>query len=139
MTKLTLVDRAFQLKETPFFSVLNLDLLLGVAEKMHPLNFSEGQSVFEAGEEVRHLYYLAEGTVELSSDHATYTLEAGHFFGDEPLLSQAQANYTARCKSECHILTLSRRQLFAVMGECPAVSFAFLNAYAENLPLRVPG
>lgn len=138
MTKLTLVDRAFQLKETAFFSLLDLELLLSVAEKMHALNFSEKQTVFEKGEEVHHLYYLVQGKILLTSEKATFEIKAGQFFGDEPVLSQTAAQYQAQCISDCQVLTLSKRQLLAIMGKCPSVSFAFLNAYANNMPLRVP-
>ena len=84
MKPLTLIDKAFFLKRTLPFSLLDLDLLLTIADKLGLVVFEPGDYIFLAGEDANRMYFVVKGRVEIQQDNkqAIYTLEPGDLFGE---------------------------------------------------------
>lgn len=136
MNKFSLVDKAFLLKAAAPFRSLTLDLLLPIADKLAIATFDADDEIFSSGEEAHRMYFLAAGTIELASDLRAVTLESTGYFGDEALFNDGRRSYSARCKSDAVLLTLSQTNLFTIISECPAVALGFLAVYATQLPMQ---
>lgn len=138
MNKLTLIDRAFFLKKTPLFGMLDLDLLLPIADKLQVVTFDAGTPVFKIDEEAYRMYFIAEGTVEIfDSAHAIIaTLSDADFFGDESIFNQQKRAYEAVCKTDSTLLALSRTTLLTIISECPSVAVGLLQAYTSMTSFR---
>lgn len=140
MKQLTLIDKAFLLKRTTPFGGLDLDLLLGIADKLSFVTYDPGDYVFVINEEANRMYFILKGKVEirLNSSHPLTTLSNGDFFGEESLFSNKPRAYEAFCPVETHLLTLSRTNLYAIISECPSVAIALLELYHAGVRFRPP-
>jgi hypothetical protein len=63
-------------------------------------------------------------------------LTDGEYFGETDLVSDKPSDVTIRTLTPCILLTLSRKELDAVLGEVPDLSDEFHRAIAEHLELR---
>lgn len=138
MKQLNLIDKAFLLKRTPFFTALDLDLLLAIADKLEAVSMKAGQTVFHTQQEAQRLYLVAKGYVLINDDEGKRLarLAASQFFGDEAVFSDKPRAYEAICEGEVLLLTLSRTHLIAIISECPSVALGFLHEYASVMPFR---
>lgn len=138
MNNLTLIDRAFFLKKMPLFSMLDLDILLAISDKLHIVTFEKGQTIFGIQEDAYRMYFLVKGCVEIqgSSQNILATLEADDFFGEEALFSEQPRAYSAVCKTDVMVLALSKTNLLTIIFECPSVAVGLLQAYTRMTPFR---
>lgn len=138
MNKLTLIDRAFFLKRTPLFSMLDLDLVLAIADKLQVVSFDAGQPIFGISEDAHRLYLIVKGTIEIrdKSGEVLAILGADDFFGDESLFSEKPRGYEAIAKTDAIVLALSKTNLLTIISECPSVAVGLLQAYTSMTPFR---
>jgi len=141
MKPFSLIEKAFFLKKVKLFSELDFELLLALAEKLHDDDYDPNEKVFSAGQVANRIYLVAQGTVQIFDDRMKLLSElgTGEFFGDESLFNDDPRAYTAVCKTDALLLTLSRSHLLSVISECPSVAVALLQAYAGALPCRSRG
>lgn len=134
----TLIDKAFVLKKTPMFSCLELDLLLPIADKMHPTHVPAGEVIFDVGEQAYSMYFITEGKVSISNPEGGIiaSLNIAEAFGDEAVFSGTTRQYTARSETPTELLTLSRADLLAIIYEYPRVATGFLEVYTKVTPFR---
>lgn len=137
MNKISLIDKAFLLKQTTPFRQLTLDLLLPIADKLAIASFDKNDEIFNWEEEAHRMYFVVEGSVELVTPRQErVVVEAGSFFGDEALFNDRGRSYRSRCLSTTTLLTLSQTNLLTILSECPAVALGFLTVYATENPCR---
>lgn len=138
MKKLTLIDKAFQLKKTPLFGSLDLDLLLPIAEKLIPIDYDAGEIIFSANDDAQRMYFIYKGTVEIKEKQSRViaTLHDNEFFGDESLFSDKTRAYSAIAKSDTILFALSKTNLLTIISECPSVAIGLLQVYASITPFR---
>lgn len=138
MKRPTLIDKAFLLKRTPLFSALDLDLLLGIADKLSSVDYDRGDFVFFPNEEANRMYFIFRGEVEIrvNPPKPYLTLKSGDFFGEESLFNNQPRAYEALCPIETHLLTLSRTNLYTIISECPSVALGFLQVYTPAMKFR---
>ncbi len=137
-TNYTLIDKAFVLKKTPMFGCLELDLLLPIADKMHPTHVRAGEVIFEHGEQAYSMYFITEGKVTIANKQGALlaSLQTGEVFGDEAVFSGSTREYEAKGEVNTELLTLSRADLLAIIYEYPRVATGFLEAYTKITPFR---
>lgn len=133
MNSLTLIDKAFLLKQTSLFGMLDLDLLLVVSDKLGSLEFDEGNCIFASGEAALRMYIIVSGKIEIQSEDnkVLEMLSSPDFFGDEALFSDQLRGYTAISKTDTLVLTLSKTNLLTIISECPQVAVGLLQAYTS--------
>jgi|SRR3990167_3770390 len=138
MKPFSLIEKAFFLKKLRLFSELDLDLLLSIAEKLHDDDYDAQEKIFLSGQVANRIYFIAQGSVQLLDERMRplKELSVGEFFGDESLFNESPRAYTAICKTDALLLTLSRSHLLSVISECPSVAVALLQLYANCLPCR---
>lgn len=138
MKPLSLIEKAFFLKKVRPFAELDFELLLSISEKLHDDDYDALEKVFTNGQVANRIYFIAAGTVQLLDDkmRAIAELGSGEFFGDESLFNDSPRSYSAICKTDAMLLTLSRSHLLSIISECPAVAISLLQSYASSVPCR---
>ncbi len=139
MKPLTLIDKAFLLKRTPLFAMLDLDLLLVISDKLETLRLDAGDQVFAISDPGTRVYFIVSGTinVEDSLGKRQIALTTPDFFGDESLFSEKPRAYHAKAQTESLLLSLSKTNLLTIISECPQVAVGLLQAYASSNQLRL--
>lgn len=139
MSKITLIDKAIFLKRTPLFSMLDLDLLLAIADKLQVISYEKDEKVFVMNENAHRMYFIVKGSVEIREKGGVVlaTLEDEDFFGDESIFSEKPRAYEAVCTADSVLLALSRTNLLSIISECPSVAVGLLQAYTSKTTFRL--
>lgn len=131
----SLIEKAFFLKKIRLFNELELELLLAIAEKLHEDDYDADEKIFSIGQVANRIYLIVEGQVEILDEKSKglTKLKSGHYFGDESLFNEQPRAYSAICKTDSVLLSLSRSHLLSIISECPSVAVSLLQAYAKKL------
>lgn len=138
MKKISLIDKAFILKNTPLFSKLDLDLLLPIADKLAFADFDQDDVIFSLSEEAHRMYFIVKGRVAIkdASKKMIAKLSVADFFGDESIFNEQPRGYEATCLENTRLLALSKTNLLTIISECPSVAIGLLQAYTLMTPFR---
>ena len=138
MKPLSQIEKSFFLKKIKIFADLDFDLLLAIAEKLHHDEYDQYEKVFSIGQAANRMYLIVQGVVEILDVEMRpiFELKPGEFFGDESIFNEQPRSYFAVCKTDPHLLALSRSHLLSVISECPSVAVALLQSYAHPLSCR---
>ena len=138
MKSLSLIEKTFFLKKVKLFSELDFEFLFALAEKLHDDDYDAAEKVFTEGQVANRIYFVASGTIQLFDERMRLISEitSTDFFGDESLFNDSPRAYSAICKTDALLLTLSRSHLLSIISECPSVAVSLLQLYANSLPCR---
>ncbi|MBI5346895.1 MAG: cyclic nucleotide-binding domain-containing protein [Chlamydiae bacterium] len=138
MKTLSLIEKAFFLKKISLFNVLDLDLLIAIAEKMHQDEYPSNEKVFEKGQLANRMYFIIDGEIDLLDENnmPIATCSKTDFFGEESLFSDKPRSYNAVCKIDTAFLTLTKTNLMTIISECPTVAIALLQCHCQNVTCR---
>ncbi|HVX15354.1 MAG TPA: cyclic nucleotide-binding domain-containing protein, partial [Pirellulales bacterium] len=130
------------LRSVPLFSRLPEAVLTRMATCFKTESVSLGNKLVVEGEDLSKFFILALGQVEVLSkgvhgaDLRMALLTEGEFFGETDLVSDRPSDITVRTITPCVLLTLSRKDLDAVLAEIPSLADGFKKAIDEHLELR---
>jgi hypothetical protein len=130
------------LRSVPLFSQLPEAILARMVNRFKTEEVSLGNKLIVEGEDRSKFFIIAQGQVEVlskgihGSDLRIALLTEGEFFGESDLVSDRPSDMTVRTTTPCILLTLSRKDLDAVLAEQPNLSEAFRKAIAEHQELR---
>ncbi|MCH9631848.1 MAG: hypothetical protein S4CHLAM6_01660 [Chlamydiae bacterium] len=132
------IEKAFLLKKTFLFADLNLEHLFAIADKIEIQVLDKGECVFKDNQNALHLYIIEKGQVQLfdKKNQLLIELSEGDLFGDEALFNDQLHQYQAICSSSCHLLTLTKKHITAIISECPSVAINLLEAFARQITFR---
>jgi len=130
------------LRSVPLFSKLPEAVIGRMTSRFKTEEVSMGNKLLIEGEDISKFFIIAQGQVEVlskgvhGSDLRIALLTEGEFFGETDLVSDKPSDVTIRTITPCVLLTLSRKDLDAVLAEIPNLSDDFNKAIAEHLELR---
>ena len=130
------------LRSVPLFSRLADGILARMNGSFKTEEVSLGNKLIVEGEDRSKFFIIAQGQVEVLSKgvHGTdlrlALLTEGEFFGETDLVSDRPSDVTVRTITPCILVTLSRRDLDAVLAEVPALQEEFSRAIAEHIELQ---
>lgn len=132
------IEKAFLLKKTFLFADLNLEHLVAIANKIEIQVLNRGEHVFKDNQNALHIYIIERGQIQLIDKDNQLLIELGEgdLFGDEALFNDQLHQYQARCSSDCHLLTLTKKHITAIISECPSVAINLLEAFARQITFR---
>jgi CRP-like cAMP-binding protein len=138
MIQLSLIEKAFLLKKNRIFSMLDLDLLLPIADKLSSVTLEAREILFDVGEQAFSMFLIVKGTVVAYNEKGEElaSMNEGQFFGDEAIFSGTPRSYRIFTQTPTQCLTLSHSDLLAIINEYPQVSTGFLEVYAKAMPFR---
>src|SRR6478735_1999476 len=130
------------LRSVPLFSRVPEPVLTQMAGQFKKEDVSLGNPLIVEGGDLSKFFIIAQGQVEVlskgvhGSDLRIALLTEGEFFGETDLVSDKPSDVTVQTITPCVLLTLSRKDLEAALGEEPALSDEFKRAIDEHLELR---
>jgi hypothetical protein len=130
------------MRSVPLFSKLSDPIIGRMAGRFKTEEVSLGNTLIGEGEDGNKFFILAQGQVEVlskgvhGSNLRLALLSEGEYFGETDLVSDKLSDVTIRTITPCVLLTLSRKDLDAVLAEEPNLSDEFQRAIAEHLELR---
>jgi CRP-like cAMP-binding protein len=130
------------LRSVPLFSRLPDAILARMNSRFKTEEVSLGNKLIVEGEDRSKFFIIAHGQVEVlskgvhGSDLRIALLTEGEFFGETDLVSDRPSEVTVRTSTPCILLTLSRKDLDAVLAEPPGLQDEFNRALAEHEELR---
>ena len=133
---------AVELQSVPLFSQLPDSLLERMQKRFRTEEVPLGSDLLIEGQDQSTLFVIAQGQVEILSkgvhgrDLRAALLTEGEFFGEVDLVSDKPSDITVRTITPCVLLTLSRKDLDAVLDELPTLRGDFTKAIDEHLELR---
>jgi CRP-like cAMP-binding protein len=129
-------------RNVPLFSKLSDTILARMTGRFKTEEVSLGNKLIGEGEDGNKFFVIAQGQVEVlskgvhGSDLRIALLTDGEFFGESDLVSDSPSDVTIRTLTPCILLTLSRKDLDAVLEEGSSLSDEFQRAIAEHQELR---
>lgn len=133
---------AESLRSVPLFSGLPGPVIDRMATKFATQEVSLGNKLVVEGKGGNEFFIIAQGQVEVLSKGAHGTdlrialLTEGEFFGEVDVVSDKPSDVTIRTITPCVLMTLSRKDLDAVLKELPNLKTDFKNAIDQHLELR---
>ncbi|MCE9552981.1 MAG: cyclic nucleotide-binding domain-containing protein [Planctomycetes bacterium] len=130
------------LRSVPMFSELSDPITGRMASRFKTEEVSLGNKLISEGEDGNKFFIIAQGQVEVlskgihGSDLRLALLSDGEYFGETDLVSDKLSDVTIRTITPCVLLTLSRKDLDAVLGDTPDLNKEFKQAISEHLELR---
>jgi CRP-like cAMP-binding protein len=130
------------LRSVPLFSNLSKTVLSRIASRFRVEEVSLGNDLLLEGEDRSKFFILAQGQVEVlskgvhGSDLRLALLSEGEFFGETDLVSDMPSEVSVRTLTPCILVTLSRKDLDACLGEEPNLYDEFRKAVDQHLQLR---
>jgi CRP-like cAMP-binding protein len=132
---------AESLRSVPLFSKLPEAIVARMASSFKTEEVTLGNKLLVEGEDFSKFFIIAQGQVEVLSKGAHGSnlrialLTEGEFFGETDLVSDKPSEVTIRTITPCVLLTLSRKDLDAVLAELQQED-DFKRAVAEHIELR---
>jgi CRP-like cAMP-binding protein len=129
------------LRSVPLFSQVPEPVLAQMAGQFKTEEVSLGNKLIVEGEDLSKFFIIAQGQVEVlskgvhGSNLRIALLTEGEFFGETDLVSDKPSDVTVRTITPCVLLTLSRKDLDAVLAETPHLAEDFKKAVSEHLEL----
>jgi CRP-like cAMP-binding protein len=133
---------ADELRSVPLFATLPDTLLDRMQRRFRTEEVPLGSDLLIEGQDRSTFFVIAQGQVEILSkgahgrDLRAALLTEGEFFGEVDLVSDRPSDITVRTITPCVLLTLSRKDLDAVLDDVPNQRDAFRAAIEEHLALR---
>ena len=130
------------LRNVPVVSGLPDAIVTRMAGSFKTEEVALGNKVLVEGEAESRFFIIAQGQVEVlyKGDHGSNIrialLTDGEYFGETEFASDKASDVTVRTLTPCTLLSLSRKDLDAALGEVPGGSEDFLKAVAKYLELR---
>jgi CRP/FNR family cyclic AMP-dependent transcriptional regulator len=122
------------LRAIPIFSELSDDQLRSVGSWANERSVSEGETLVREGDFSYDLFFVADGTAEVSraGEHVA-DLGPGDVFGEIGVLTDAQRNATVTARSSMRLLTLSHWDLDKLRKQIPELDARVREAMRQHL------
>jgi CRP-like cAMP-binding protein len=130
------------LRSVPLFSRAPDAVLSRIVNRLRTEDVSLGNKLIVEGEDLSKFFIIAQGQVEVlskgvhGSDLRIALLTEGEFFGEADVVSEKPSEVTVRTTTPCVLLTLSRKDLQAILDEVPNLRDEFDRAINEHLEIQ---
>jgi CRP-like cAMP-binding protein len=127
------------LKVVPFFSNLNQNEAIDLANRLVERRFNSGQVIFHMGDPAGLLYIITNGKVKIAyasndgQEAVLAILGAGDFFGELALLDDSPRSASAESLELTQTLTLHRDEFLGFIDSNPAFARQVLNVLARRI------
>jgi CRP-like cAMP-binding protein len=98
------------------------------------VNFSAGQTIFEAEETGTQMYVISEGEVEIRiGQHILEICGPGSIVGEMALIDQGPRSATAVAKTACKLVAIDQRRFEFLVQQTPFFSLTVMKIMADRL------
>ena len=112
----------------------NQKLFLNLFRNAEAIDFSAGQTIFDADEPGLAMFVILSGEVDiLIGDKLLETLSAGNIFGELALIDDGPRSARAVARTECQLASADRRRFEFMVQETPYFALAVMQILADRL------
>ena len=106
------------LKNIPFFTDYDQEILEKIADKMMMLPFGTGEMILSEGTEGRRLYIIKKGKVRVFTDNEEIAmLGAGEFFGETSLITDERRTASVEAIEDTDTVVLNKEDFETLIKE----------------------
>jgi CRP-like cAMP-binding protein len=122
------------LAKVPLFSTCSARNLAKIEKAATRATMPAGTTLITQGTAGKQAYIILSGSATVKRNGKKIaTAQAGAMVGELSLLDQGSRTATVVCDTDCDVLVLEQRKLFAVVDEVPAVGHKLLAALATRI------
>lgn len=122
------------LSQVPLFSSCSTRDLGKIAKAADRINMVAGTTIITQGTAGKQAFVLLSGSATVKRNGKKIaTVEAGAIVGELSLLDRGSRTATVMCDTDCELLVIDARHLFAVIDEVPAMAHKLLAALATRI------
>lgn len=108
----------------PLFRGLTAAAIAAITERLNAESFEDGALIIRRGEPGERMYFILGGSVDVATERGPIRLDSGDYFGEHALLTDEPRNATVNAKGRTKLLSLSKRDLVAVIERAPGIKDA---------------
>jgi CRP-like cAMP-binding protein len=122
------------LAQVPLFSSCSTRDLGKIAKAADRINMVAGTTIITQGTAGKQAFVLLSGSATVKRNGKKIaTVQAGASVGELSLLDRGSRTATVVCDTDCELLVIDARHLFAVIDEVPAMAHKLLAALATRI------
>ena len=122
------------LAQVPLFSSCSTRDLCKIAKAADRINMVAGTTIITQGTAGKQAFVLLSGSATVKRNGKKIaTVQAGAIVGELSLLDRGSRTATVVCDTDCELLVIDARHLFAVIDEVPAMAHKLLAALATRI------
>ena len=122
------------LAQVPLFSACSTRDLGKIAKAADRINMVAGTTIITQGTAGKQAFVLLSGSATVKRNGKKIaTVQAGAIVGELSLLDRGSRTATVVCDTDCELLVIDARHLFAVIDEVPAMAHKLLAALATRI------
>jgi CRP-like cAMP-binding protein len=122
------------LAQVPLFSSCSTRDLGKIAKAADRINMVAGTTIITQGTSGKQAFVLLSGSATVKRNGKKIaTVQAGAIVGELSLLDRGSRTATVVCDTDCELLVVDARHLFAVIDEVPAMAHKLLAALATRI------
>ena len=122
------------LAQVPLFSSCSTRDLGKIAKAADRINMVAGTTIITQGTAGKQAFVFLSGSATVKRNGKKIaTVQAGAIVGELSLLDRGSRTATVVCDTDCELLVVDARHLFAVIEEVPAMAHKLLAALATRI------
>lgn len=122
------------LAQVPLFSSCSTRDLGKIAKAADRINMVAGTTLITQGTAGKQAFVLLSGSATVKRNGKKIaTVQAGAIVGELSLLDRGSRTATVVCDTDCELLVVDARHLFAVIDEVPAMAHKLLATLATRI------
>src|SRR3954463_7327777 len=126
------------LAKVPLFESLTDDSVAALAARLDTVEYGEGETIFNQGDEGCSLFVVDDGAVEISygegkTKFVLASLFPGQYFGELSLFDGAPRSATATAMKRSRLIRLDRDALVDFVNGSPAAALRIIGEMSERL------
>jgi uncharacterized membrane protein len=126
------------LANVPLFESLTDDDVDALAARLETVEYDQGDTIFNQGDEGTSLFVVEDGAVDISygegkSKFCLATLFPGQYFGELSLFDGAPRSATATATKRTRVIRLDREALVEFVNGSPAAALRIIGEMSERL------
>ena len=122
------------LAQVPLFSSCSTRDLGKIAKAADRINMVAGTTIITQGTAGKQAFVLLSGSATVKRNGKKIaTVQVGAIVGELSLLDRGSRTATVVCDTDCELLVIDARHLFAVIDEVPAMAHKLLAALATRI------
>ncbi|NLL74650.1 MAG: Crp/Fnr family transcriptional regulator [Erysipelothrix sp.] len=123
----------------PIFKDLDVKDLEKITQLIEPVNLVKNESLFQAGDDLNHLYILHRGSLKVyglaenGKSHVLRLLNEGDFIGEHALLQAQESEVSVDALSPSHVCMIKGPQFAKLLEDTPELSMKIIQALLNRL------
>lgn len=125
--------------KVPIFSVLDHEELVNISEWIEHVEYKKGQAVFSIGDKLDSIIIINEGSVKAykytadGREQILYVFSEGDFFGEQYLLNNQTAAYTAEALSPVKVCMLTKERFTQLLLHYPGIAIKIIEELGSRM------